>query len=146
MPYPLPTTIPRHSQHPPFGSGHTLARNLSLGVSFIGIHLKAAIARIKHKSESKKNFYSRISRYSRLNISLIALLNTGCVLAVRADAFTVSKIRPHQLMLVHNDRQLAVNSHQHQQIRCSNKIDKMNLHRVSSLERNGLSKQNRSAM
>jgi hypothetical protein len=28
--------MPRHSQHPLAGSGHTLARNLSLGVSFIG--------------------------------------------------------------------------------------------------------------
>jgi hypothetical protein len=43
----VPISIPRHSQHPLVGSGHTLARNLSRGVSFIGIHLKKQLAALE---------------------------------------------------------------------------------------------------
>jgi hypothetical protein len=39
--------MPRHSQHPLPGSGHTLAKNLSLGVSFIGIHLKKQLVALE---------------------------------------------------------------------------------------------------
>jgi hypothetical protein len=65
------------------------------------------------------------------------------MLAVRADAFTVGEISPHELVLVHDDRQLAINPQQHQQVRCGNKIGKVNLHGFLQLKEMVHSKQNR---
>ena len=54
------------------------------------------------------------------------------ILTVRADALAIGKIRPHQLVLVHNDRELAINPQQHEQVRGRNQVRKMKLHRVPS--------------
>src|SRR6478672_9077179 len=66
-------------------------------------------------------------------------LNTRRVLAIRADAFALGKVRPHKLVLVDDDGHLAINPQQHHQVRCGNKIGKVNLH-GSPLQKNGLLK------
>ena len=65
------------------------------------------------------------------------------MLAVCADPFTIGKVRPHQLVLVHDDRQLAINPQQHEQVRCGDKIGKVNLHGFPQLKEMVHSKQNR---
>jgi hypothetical protein len=57
-------------------------------------------------------------------------LHVGGVLAIRADALALGKVAPHQLVLVHNDRHLAVNPQQHQQVRGGNEIGKMEWHGI----------------
>lgn len=58
---------------------------------------------------------------------------SGQVLAVGADALAIGKVRPHQLVLVHNDGHLAINPQQHQQVgRCKN-VRKMELHGSSEV-------------
>ena len=52
------------------------------------------------------------------------------MLSICADALALGKVAPHQLVLVHNDRHLAVDSQQHQQIRGSCEIGKMEWHGV----------------
>src|SRR5215831_16097366 len=56
------------------------------------------------------------------------------MLSIRADSLALGKVSPHELVLIHNDRHLAINSQQHQQVCCGNKIDKVNLH-GSSLQK-----------
>ncbi len=57
-------------------------------------------------------------------------LHVGGMLAIRADTLALGKVAPHQLVLVHNDRHLAVNSQQHQQVRGGREIGKMKWHGV----------------
>jgi hypothetical protein len=52
------------------------------------------------------------------------------MLAVGADMFAISKVCPHQLVLVNHDGHLAVNSQQDKQVRCGNNVGKMKLHKL----------------
>ena len=59
--------------------------------------------------------------YQVFEFLLNDLCPSGQMLAVGVDAFAVGKVRPHQLVLVHNDRQPPINPQQHQQVgRCKN--------------------------
>jgi hypothetical protein len=52
------------------------------------------------------------------------------MLAVRADVFALGKVCPHQLVLIHHNGHLAVNSQQDKQICCGNNIGKVKLHKL----------------
>lgn len=48
--------------------------------------------------------------------------------SIGADALSIGKVRPHQLVLIHNDRHSAVNPQQHQQVRCRKNVREVERH------------------